>query len=81
MAENLKSRRETGLEQSHKLGKSLPTTIYLPVAVNDKLAELAFLNRKDKVSRNDIVLAAIDMYFKEHGLDGVEKLIGVAEPS
>jgi len=79
VVEELRKRRETGLVSSHKHGKSLPTTVYLPVAISDKLAELVFLNRKEKISRNDIILAAIDLYFQEHGLDGVNKLIEKSE--
>jgi len=79
VAENLRTRRETGLVQSHKHGRSVPTTVYLPVGVSDKLAELVFLNRKEKISRNDIVLAAIDLYLKDHGLEGVSELIEKSE--
>ena len=79
VAENSRVRRETGRVQSHKHGRQIPTTVYLPVAVSDKLAELVFLNRKEKISRNDIVIAAIDLYLKDHGLEGVNALIEKSE--
>lgn len=60
---------------SHKLGESVPATVYLPIGVHDKPKELVFLNRNEKISRNDIILSALDLYFQKHGVEGVEVLI------